>query len=253
MMRHPVTAPGFTLVEMAIVLIIVTVLMGGLVVGLSSQYDSRAQAQTEQTLSDIKEALLGYAVSQQRLPCPAAPGSTGGESFGGGGSATNGLCSNFYDGLVPGSTLGITPVDTQGYVLDGWNQRMHYAVSNANSNAFTASGKMKTTGMSTLNANLYVCASGSGVTTTTCGTAVPLSTSAVAVIYSIGKNGASGGSGMDEKQNPNPSASAMGADTVFVSHAPMAAGSTGGEFDDIVTWISPYTLFSRMITAGQLP
>lgn len=256
MIRHPATASGFTLVEMAIVMIIVTVLMGGLMASLTSQYDGRAQAQTEQTLADIREALLGYAASQQRLPCPAAPGTTGAESFAsGGGNSTNGLCSNFYDGFVPGSIVGITPTDSQGYVVDGWNQRIHYAVSNANTNAFTAQGKMKTTGISVLNASLYVCASGTGATTTTCGTAVTLTSSGVAVIYSLGKNGCTGcggGSSMDEKQNPNPSASALGPDPVFVSHAPTARVS-GNEFDDIVTWISPYTLYSRMITAGQLP
>jgi hypothetical protein len=30
-------------------------------------------------------------------------------------------------------------------------------------------------------------------------------------------------------------------------------GSTAGEFDDVVTWISKYALFSRMVAAGKLP
>jgi len=71
------------------------------------------------------------------------------------------------------------------------------------------------------------------------------------VIYSLGKNAASGGTGTDETANPNPNSANN--DQVFVSHAPTMAGATNGEFDDIVTWLSVNTLFSRMIAAGALP
>jgi len=38
-----------------------------------------------------------------------------------------------------------------------------------------------------------------------------------------------------------------------VSRTRTEAGTTVGEFDDIVTWLSRYVLFNRMVTAGKLP
>ncbi len=62
--------------------------------------------------------------------------------------------------------------------------------------------------------------------------------------------GANGGSldsevGADEVANKN-------ATTLFYSRTQTAAASTAGEFDDLVTWISPYVLYNAMIQAGQL-
>ena len=246
---------GFTLVEMAIVLVILVVLTGGLMSGLTSQVDARNQARTEQTLTDIREALLGFAAAQGRLPCPAAPNGGGSESPAGGGACTNAL-----DGFVPGSTLGLGPTDGRGYVLDGWNRPLRYAVANDRSYAFTSAGGMRGATLATLNADmgnnpggfLKICSAASGSTTACAATTSTLSSNALAVVYSLGRNGASGGTGVDERQNPNPNG-ATPADIVFVSHEATAAGSPGGEFDDIVSWISPYTLYSRMIAAGQLP
>jgi hypothetical protein len=46
-----------------------------------------------------------------------------------------------------------------------------------------------------------------------------------------------------------------GAGTTFVSRTYQDTGATGtgGEFDDIVVWLSPNILFNRMVAAGQLP
>ena len=42
------------------------------------------------------------------------------------------------------------------------------------------------------------------------------------------------------------------ATTVFFARDPSTV-PTGGEFDDLVTWISPNILYNRMISAGRLP
>jgi hypothetical protein len=55
--------------------------------------------------------------------------------------------------------------------------------------------------------------------------------------------------GADE--NVNPMVPTAG-EKVFVSHDITAAGAPNGEFDHIVTWISPYVLYNAMIQAGQL-
>jgi hypothetical protein len=68
----------------------------------------------------------------------------------------------------------------------------------------------------------------------------------VAVVYSIGKNGATGSGGIDEAANVN-------GDGVFVWHTPAPAGAANGEFDDQMTWIAVGELYGKLIAAGVLP
>jgi len=96
---------------------------------------------------------------------------------------------------------------------------------------------------------LYVCASGTGVTATNCGTATQLTNGAVFIVYSTGKNAATGGTGTDEAANPNPNSANN--DAVFVSHEP--AATTNNVFDDIVSWTSANIVFERLVQANQLP
>jgi hypothetical protein len=101
-----------------------------------------------------------------------------------------------------------------------------------------------------------VCATANGITGTTCGTAwsgmtpprPPLTNqnTLVAIVFSTGKNGAAGSAGIDEAANLN-------GDRVFVWHTPTPVGSTYGEFDDQMTWISVGELYGRLVAAGVLP
>ena len=45
------------------------------------------------------------------------------------------------------------------------------------------------------------------------------------------------------------------ANSAFISRAPTDAGAAtaGGEFDDIVFWLSDYEIKARMVEAGLLP
>jgi prepilin-type N-terminal cleavage/methylation domain-containing protein len=241
---------GFTLVEMAVVLVIVGLLLGGLIVPISAQVDIQGFKNTNSNLEDIKEALIGYAIINGRLPCPASSTSSGIEDPVGGGT-----CTHLYDGFLPAVTLGITPTDSSGYAIDGWggntSNRIRYAVTTSNTKAFTTASGMKTTGISTLSPDLHVCSSGVGITTTTCGTASSLTSTAVAVIYSVGKNAGTGGTNTDEAANANPNSANN--DIVFVSHDPSGSGAAGGEFDDQMVWISFPLLINRMVSAGTLP
>ena len=107
--------------------------------------------------------------------------------------------------------------------------------------------KSRTLSSLTADPNLRVCPDA------TC--TVALTTQAVAVVWSNGKNAGIGGSGTDEIENPNPNSGTYPDPTAnkFVSHLPAGSGATGGEFDDIVQWLSPNILYNRMIGAGQLP
>ncbi|MGH7462759.1 MAG: hypothetical protein ACREMA_17250, partial [Longimicrobiales bacterium] len=69
------------------------------------------------------------------------------------------------------------------------------------------------------------------------------------VIWSVGPNAATGGTSTDEAQNPNPNGGS--ANRIFVSRT--KSNTPGSEFDDEVTWVGPYTVFNRLVTAGRLP
>lgn len=59
---------GFSLIELAIVLVIVTLLIGGLAVPLSAQIQARRIGETNKTLEEAREAVIGYAMSHTVSP-----------------------------------------------------------------------------------------------------------------------------------------------------------------------------------------
>jgi prepilin-type N-terminal cleavage/methylation domain-containing protein len=237
---------GFTLVELSIVLVIVALLVGGMLIPLSAQRDIQNTNETQRQLASINEALLGFAAANGRLPCPASPATSGTEN-----PASGGACINTWDGFVPAVTLGITPTNAQGYVIDSWGNPIRYAVTTANSNAFTTANGMSAAWVAAtvLAPDLRVCNTATGLTGSgalaECAASTQLSTTAVAVIFSRGENGGVAPSSVDESANGDT-------DRLFVSHTPTPADG-GNEFDDLVTWLSPNILYNRMITAGKLP
>ena len=61
---------GFTLVEMAVVLVIVGLMLGGMLIPITAQMDQRNYSETRQRMNDIREALIGYGLAHGHLPCP---------------------------------------------------------------------------------------------------------------------------------------------------------------------------------------
>jgi prepilin-type N-terminal cleavage/methylation domain-containing protein len=263
------SARGFTLIEMAVAMFIIALLLGSILIPLQTQIESRNFENTQRILDQAREALLGYAAAYGYFPCPASALSNGQESSP---NHATGACAavvtgaNAYIGFLPAAALGFSPTDTQGYAVDAWGltqNRIRYAVSNVTVNGialpFTLVSGMRSAGMSNIagaTTLLYVCNSGAGgaamTAGTNCGTAVSLTSNALAVIWSVGPNAATniGGTSVDELQNPNPTAG-FSADRIFVSRT--KSDVPGGEFDDIVTWIGPPAVFNRLIAAGQLP
>src|SRR5579859_4285489 len=237
---------GFSLIELAIGIFVIALLLGGLLVPLSTQVQQRQISDTQKYLEDIKDALLGFAVTNGRLPCPASAASAGVAS-----PLVGGACTNNWNGFVPAVTLGLAVVDNQGFAVDPWGNRIHYAVTNANGNAFTTVNGMSITTLASLAPDLLVCSTATGISSSSCAPGTALTSGVPAVIYSTGKNGAYGGTGLDEAANPNPNSANN--DKVFVSHVPASSSAPNGEFDDIVTWLSPNVLYNRMIAAGRLP
>jgi prepilin-type N-terminal cleavage/methylation domain-containing protein len=243
---------GFTLIEMAMVLMIVALLLGGLLPTISSQVEQRNVTETRKQLDEIQQALIGYAVINDRLPCPADPtAGTGVESFASGHSAADGVCSNFYNGYVPATTLGLSGTNNSGYIVDAWGNPIHYAVTLWN-NVYTKTKGLSSTGISNLpdsssTSYLLVCSTSTGIITSppSCGsTATPLTSNpgVPVIVFSTGKNGGQGGTtSPDETEN-------LAGKRIFINHDFVQNG-----FDDIMIWMSPNVLINRMVTAGKLP
>lgn len=249
---------GFTLIELALVLVIVAIFLGGMLMTMGAQDENRRYNDTRATMATAQEALLGFAAAHGRLPCPASAASNGLEDPVGGGVCTA-SANKVAVGFVPAATLGLAPIDSTGRLLDGWGIPLHYAVTAEDSSAVTTADGIKSKGMTNMsNELLIICNSGVGMLNEGLGnTDCPavnetLTKTAVAVIYSRGKNAASGGGGADERHNPNPN-SVLADDRAFVSHEPAPADAPGGQFDDIMVWLSPNILYNRMISAGKLP
>jgi prepilin-type N-terminal cleavage/methylation domain-containing protein len=233
---------GFSLVEIAVVLVILAILITAIGIPLGTQLDQQRTIDTQKQLEVAREAIYGFAMANGRLPCPAVTGAASAvEAPVGGGVCTQAI------GFLPAVTLGLAGGDAAGFALDGWSdgsaaRRIRYAVSIANTSALTTTDGVRTQTMATVTAanHLYVC--GTGLTaappTTNCGTMTVLSDKAPFVIYSLGKSAAQ--NSFDETNNQN-------GDIVFTSGTPTAT------FDDIVTWGSLNTLFARMVQAGKLP
>lgn len=248
---------GFSLVEMAVVLVIIGLLLGGLLMPLATQMEQQKILETRKTIEAAKEALLGFAAANGRLPCPADENSNGVEIFlSAADNASTGRCAAYPNGsFLPAVTLGLNGLDSEGYATDAWGirqNRLRYMVFTGNigpsNNTFTRADGMRSAGMATIAGTpelLSICRTNS--TATNCGGAANVLTlQAPMLVFSLGRNATSGAPGVDEAQNLNN-------DTIFVSHEMAAPTAPNGEFDDILSWVSINTLFSRMMTAGTLP
>jgi prepilin-type N-terminal cleavage/methylation domain-containing protein len=255
-------ARGFTLAELAVVTAIIGLLLASALYTLSAQTDQRNFEETRRRLEAARELLLAFAIVNGRLPCPASTTSNGDEAPLGGGLCTclNGTCTTPIAnqppvGWLPARSIGYQIVDTAGYAIDAWGNRIRYAVSGVALTGclgtlphFTNTTNLRTNGLTCQPNDLVVCRTATGIIASSCNTALPVTNqnTLVAIVYSTGKNGAGGSAGTDEAANLN-------GDRVFVWHTPTPVGAANGEFDDQMAWISVGELYGRLVAAGALP
>jgi prepilin-type N-terminal cleavage/methylation domain-containing protein len=256
---------GFSLIEMALVLAIIGLVLGGMLLTLSAQVERHNFDTTQNRLQQARDALLGFAIANGRLPCPASATSNGFESPVGGGTA----CTNPYDGYLPAVTLGFQPVDNGGYAVDAWNNRIRYAVTQTtvsgsctglNSPPPFTSSNLKANGVSCIPSDLLICKSAASISTARCTNppqspdpnAVTNQDTVVAIVFSAGKDFTSMTAGNTDEQ-VNLKLGAYTSYPVFVSHPPTPSGAAGGEFDDQFEWVPIGLLYGRMSAAGVLP
>lgn len=224
--KPPRHGTGFTLVELAIVLVIVALLASGLMVGIAAQRNAAETIDAQRQLENIRETLTGFALTHGRLPCPALPNLTSSDA-----SVGVENCAQPH-GVLPWVTLGLPEVDP-------WGRRFTYYAHGSFTGA-VPSGALASFTLDTVgNANVKA---GSGSSSN-------VASDLPAVVVSHGSRGAGGwqpngsqlpGVSGDEAENAD-------ADLTFISR------TQDGNFDDLVTWIVPSILKSRMVAAGRLP
>jgi len=232
---------GFTLIEIAVVLVIVGLLVGSFINTFSERIETTRISETEGELADIKDALIAYAYTRGGAPFLPCPDNTvppdGAEDRDGFGN-----CSAAA-GVLPWRTLGFARADA-------WSTQYSYWVNND----FAVN-----TGFTLATDNLV---NSSTIRTRVNDVLADVSRNAVAVVFSHGKNSLGGvssenvnrpalpalGNGFDDEiENQN-------GDDIFISRYRTDEGvaTAGGAFDDILTWINAFELKARMIEAGAL-
>ena len=223
---------GFTLVELTIVLIIIALLSGGLMMGVSAQRENSERTDAQRQLENIREALLGFAIAKGRLPCPAKPTLASTE-------VNAGLedCSQEH-GVVPWVTLGLAESDP-------WGNRFSYFASSIFTGAVPVGALASFSLVSDGPANIKDCfknrSDGSP-----CGN-IALDLPAVVVSHGSKPAGAYQPSGSKLADGTEDELENSDADLTFIAHVPSV------DFDDLVTWVIPSILKSRMLAAGRLP
>ena len=118
---------GFTLIEVATVLLIVGILLGYTVALFPRQQELKQYRAVDAEMDRIMEALVGFAQVNGRLPCPSNPASGGNEDPGGDAECTH------FGGFVPVNTLGLTGrLNQDALLMDPWGNPYRYYVSASN-------------------------------------------------------------------------------------------------------------------------
>lgn len=148
---------GFTLIELAIVLVVI-----GLLIGMFSHVgvgylESKQREATQMKLDAVEEALVRFVAATRRLPCPAdataAAANQGVEAMAGGGGSCTGSQN---DGIVPWRTLGLA----RQAAVDGWDNFFTYRVYDGGLRSLVGAGEMD---MSVCNPSETPSVSGPGI------------------------------------------------------------------------------------------
>jgi prepilin-type N-terminal cleavage/methylation domain-containing protein len=201
---------GFTLIEMAIVLVVVGLILSGGLLAVTPVLQGSRVTETNAKLDRIEDALLLFGIQNGCLPCPATGSiATGVANYGtarhaagyytSGCATASNLCVATA-GVVPWLNLGLSEDD----ITDAWGNRISYQLSSGTTTTCTAS-----TPLASRNNNLQL--SGGFARNSTLPSCYPYGTLAV--------NNAAGGAIVPGV------AGQEGAAYVLVSHGPDGEGA----------------------------
>ncbi len=210
---------GFSLIEMAVVLVIIGVLLGSLLMPLSVQMEVQRRDSTTETVKEVGDALLGFVIVHRRLPCPDSDGD---------GFENGPACSN-AEGEVPWATLGVGREDA-------WGHHLRYRANN--SFVTTIPNPPDTAG------GLAIVDT-DGLALTAADPDGP-----AAIVFSCAADGLPNlGNDADGAVNTNLTCVNGGVpDGTYVQGVYL-----DGQYDDILLWVSKNSLINRLVSAGKWP
>ncbi len=235
-----------------VILMIVGVLGAFFAIQTLTKLNAAQDNTTATNLAQAREALIGFALANGRLPCPAPAAAVTGSPLAGLEPApvVASGCANLA-GVLPWLTLGVNEADA-------WGNRFTYRVAREftraiNQTIFLSCPPVPPPPSNTPNAAFALCSRGDMTVLSTAGGAT-LAGTVPAIVISHGKNGNGAyytggnqlavGADADELDNLLTAAGTATANTIFISKTPTAT------FDDLVTWLPLNTL---MYWVGKLP
>lgn len=248
---------GLSLLELAIVLLVLGLVLAGGLTPLAAQLEARDRALTAERLEAARDALLGFAGSRGRLPCPDADGDGRADPLFDPARKASATCQRTA-GWLPAAELGVAGSDAWGrplgYVLSAPRFTWPDADGLCNGNSaqeldLCAQGTLviRTRGDDPQTQNLL-----EGKAELVMADGVP------ALVLSYGRNGGQGPppNGSDERDNQD-------GDARFVLRGPARGepacldGPDEGvplcAFDDQGLWLPLVVLQERLIAARRLP
>lgn len=258
-------ADGFSLIELAIVLVIVTILIGGLAVPLSAQIEARRIAETRKIMEEAREALMGYAMTHS---CTCQYDNVGTLSQAPLGPPPQSTCTAQCPSTGPNSATFKRPylpcpdtdgngtenrpanaecLQPRGYFpwvslgtgsQDAWGNRLWYEVTDPYSDATKGFSNAST-------GDIQICDASGCAKTIASNIPVTLLSHGPNGWGALNINGNTLATPTSADELENNSALTNG-NKVYISRTPSKADSALGEFDDLVTWISTPVLISRV-------
>ena len=242
---HKPVHAGFSLIEMAIVLFIIALLLGGLLPVVSSQMEQQRRNETRKLMAEVRDSLLGYVTANGRLPAPACGTIATGNANAGVElvPASAALCASGIGdiAILPWATLGVSETDA-------WGNRFTYRVTTLFANV-VAPGTSSS----------FLLSSNGDMTIRESTIGIPIATTIPVVVLSHGVNACgaymTSGTKIDDNAATPPPVFCNDNDQQENSNNDITIISRGttATFDDIVIWISSNTLVNRMVTVNKLP
>ncbi|OHC81579.1 MAG: hypothetical protein A2100_01310 [Sideroxydans sp. GWF2_59_14] len=225
---------------MAVVLAIVALLMGGLLPMLSGQQERAQRNETRQQMEEIRQALIGFAVVNGRLPCPTDPTITDPTHADYGSERADCSAAPTEEGYLPWKTLGVSEIDAWGTkrsaAAQPWNGYWRYRVSRNFANQLS---------LITMTTSPFGVGSDALVVQDRNGTQITSNTeNPVAIVFSTGPDLTGNGE--------NASTDFEGAGGTYVSDTPGSLPD-GSIYDDMLVWVSRPQIINRLVATGKLP
>lgn len=250
---------GFTLIEIAVAMFIVSLVLGAMMNMLTAQVKNAKDSATNTKMGTIKTALTNFVSRNNRLPCPAIETLPPTDPKYGLEAVTPGTCTGTTSlgtavrGVLPWTTLGLSSEDAS----DGYGSRLSYHVTTV-ATALTASTVAAMTGTMTIHSTAPV-AGGlppTGNQINSCAAIAGDNTcnlNAVVVLVSHGPNTimAYMPSGLRMVQAPG-ALEGENADTNLSFVQTGFSDNQANPFDDTVVALSPDNILARLIQDGSI-